>query len=84
MSYQSAGDGNYSRPIPLYLEGGSHRLRLTKGGGSVRPGDAAPSRLLAISITAAGADELTSLPAGDWRSLCERELDWLEAVRAKS
>jgi hypothetical protein len=81
VAYESGGDGNYAKPIEVELDAGEHTLELSKGGGTLRPGDATPSRLLAIVIEPAGDDRaLSSRPAGDWRSLCGPPLDWLEAV----
>jgi hypothetical protein len=82
LSYESGNDGNYGSPIEVSLEPGRHRLRLERGGGSLRPGDNMPGALRAVVFEPAGIDtEPRVVPAADWREACERVVDWVEVVR---
>jgi hypothetical protein len=80
VAYESGGDGNYARPLELQLDAGVHRLQLSKGGGTLHPGDNAPSQLLAIVLQPVVSDTPSSTAPAGWRALCERRLDWVEAV----
>jgi hypothetical protein len=83
VAYESGGDGNYSAPIRLELDAGAHTLKLVRGGGTLRPGDASPSRLDAIVVQPAEDKSVESEGLAAWRSLCQRPLDWVEAVSPK-
>jgi hypothetical protein len=84
VAYESGGEGNYARPLEVSLGAGSHVLQLSKGGGTLHPGDAAPSRLLAIVVQPVDQETVNAEAASRWKPLCERPLDWLEAVRPGS
>jgi hypothetical protein len=80
VAYETGGDGNYARPLEVRLDAGTHDLRLSKGGGTLHPGDSAPSQLFTIALQPLAGDTLDSTAASNWRSLCGRPLDWVEAV----
>jgi hypothetical protein len=84
VAYETGGEGSYARPLEVSLDAGSHSLELTKGGGTLHPGDAAPSRLLAIVVQPVDHENVTAAAADRWRPLCEEPLDWLEAVKPGS
>jgi hypothetical protein len=84
VAYETGGEGSYARPLEVSLDAGSHSLELTKGGGTLHPGDAAPSRLLAIVVQPVDQENVTAAAADRWRPLCEEPLDWLEAVKPGS
>jgi hypothetical protein len=83
LGHQSGGDRNYLQPLPVNLPAGRHELRLTRGGGSLAPGDASPTSLrrIAFELPIAPKSELTRIPPAQWKQLCARDLDWLEVVR---
>jgi hypothetical protein len=80
VAYDSGGEGNYAKPIEVQLDAGTHVLEMSKGGGTLKPGDAAPSRLLAIVVQPPDDESVSERPASDWRPLCNERVDWLEAV----
>jgi hypothetical protein len=87
VSGETGGDGNYALPLEADLTAGKHKLEVTRGGGSPAPGDATPSRLVAIVLEPeSGAEPPTveTMPPSGWRELCERNLDWIETVRPSS
>jgi hypothetical protein len=70
-------------PLPVRLSAGTHHVTITRGGASLAPGDGGSAFLHAIFFTPAGPgsrEALLALPAAQWRSLCGRRLDWVEAV----
>jgi hypothetical protein len=72
-------------PFRVALAAGPHRLSITRGGFSLAPGNGGWAILGGIFLTPdglAGRDALESVPAADWRSLCGRAYDWIEAVRS--
>jgi hypothetical protein len=67
----------------LELPAGRHVIALVRPGGSVVPGDGGPDMLGPVALA---PEETDSRPAetmapSDYRSLCGRSLDWVEAVR---
>lgn len=79
---ETGGDGNVVRFGITELTPGAHVVRLTRGGGGLAPGDAAPTSIGMIAL-APVADEaflVRTVPIGDWRALCGQSLDWVETV----
>ena len=66
----------------LRLSAGSHQVTLRYGGSQLAPGSGAgPFALGPLALSPAQAGEsLISVSPADARSLCRRELDWIEAV----
>ena len=82
VANDSGGDGNVLRFDAVPLAAGTHVLRIRRGGGGLAPGDAAFTNIRAIALEPV-ADEghpVDTLPLGGWRSLCGRQLDWVETV----
>jgi hypothetical protein len=81
-AYQTGNAGNYARPFDVRLTAGRHVLTIERPGGGLKPGDGSPSRLLAVVFEPLGArpETVHALPASDWRQLCGRPVDWIEAV----
>jgi len=81
-AYQSGNAGNYARPFDVRLSAGRHVLTLERGGGGLAPGDGGPSRLSAIVLEPyrAGPPTVLEVSSDDWRRLCGRRVDWIEAV----
>jgi hypothetical protein len=80
VAYDSGGDGNYAKPIRIHVSAGRHELELAKGGGTLRPGDAAASSLLAIVVQPVERLGVRSLETTQWRKVCRKPLDWAEVV----
>ena len=78
----SGGEGNVLEYDADALSAGPHVLRLERGGGSLRPGDAAFTNVRAIALepVAAEAHPIRTIPIGHWRALCGQQLDWVETV----
>ena len=83
VSQQSGNDGNYARPLRARLGRGPHTLMLERRGGSLRPGDAAPTVLRAVVFEPASADPppIRKLDPGASRRLCGRPFDWVEIAK---
>ena len=65
-----------ARPVPA----GPHLLRVTRGGGRPAPGDGADELIGPVALALRGPERLESVIPVRWRSLCGRELDWVELV----
>jgi hypothetical protein len=78
----SGGSGNVLQFDAVALEAGTHVLRIERGGGGLAPGDAAFSNIRAIALEPVANESrpVVSVPIGDWRALCGRQLDWIETV----
>ncbi len=82
VAYESGGNGNYATPLALELTAGTHRFTVSRGGGTLRPGDNAPSRLVRIVLQPRGEAQTVDVDPASWRSICSRDdVDWVEAVR---
>jgi hypothetical protein len=84
VSYESGNEGNYALPLDADLTAGRRRITLERGGGSPAPGDHTPSRLVAIVLEPERATHtaaVETMPTAEWRRLCGRPVDWIEAVR---
>jgi len=78
----SGGEGNVLWFDAVALTPGTHVVRLTRGGGGLAPGDAAPTSIGTIALEPLADDALPvrTLPIAQWRALCREQLDWVEAV----
>jgi hypothetical protein len=85
VSQQTGNDGNYARPLRARLGRGSHTLTLERRGGSLRPGDAAPTVLRAVVFepTSAGPPTVRELDPDASRRLCGRPVDWVEIAKPR-
>jgi hypothetical protein len=83
VAYESGNDGNYASPLDVTLEPGTHELTVRRGGGSLRPGERAPARLVAIVFEPefAARPAISSADPRRWRSLCGLTVDWVAVVR---
>lgn len=77
---QSGGDGNMIQVGSLMLGPGRHSFVLLRGGGDLRPDDAGSTVIdgLVFEPVAAEDEQIRSVAARAWRSLCGRSLDWIE------
>lgn len=84
VGQQTGGSPNFLLPLQANLSSGAHVLRLVRPGGSLAPGDAAPSSLDAVVISVTGSglrSKLSKMPVARYRDLCRsRGIDWVEAV----
>ena len=82
VTSDSGGDGNVLQFDTVALSVGPHVVRFARGGGNLGPGDAALTNIRAIALepVADEAHAVRSVPIGDWRTLCGRQLDWVETV----
>jgi hypothetical protein len=74
-------------PLALRLAGGPHTLSITRPGAGLSPGGGGWSDLRAIFLTPAGAGAHATLreaSLADWRALCGKPLQWVEAVPVSS
>jgi hypothetical protein len=75
--------GQFSRAGTVKIESGRHTVHVFRGGGSLAPGDGAPSVVgpAIFERTGAGRSELRWIDPDDARELCGTELDWVELAR---
>jgi hypothetical protein len=60
---------------------GSHRVRIDRGGGSPQPGNGGFNRIIGpLYFQAAGEVRVQTIDASQWRTLCGRRLDWIQAL----
>lgn len=78
---ETGGSGNALRFAEVELDAGRHTIRLERGGGTLRPGDADATFISGIALEPVGADDgpLRTVPLERWRTLCGGSYDWLEA-----
>jgi hypothetical protein len=72
-------------PIPIHLTAGVHHLWVTRGAGTLAPGDGGAAVLNAVSLTPAStpaAGVLRSSPISGWRQLCGANYQWVELTGA--
>jgi hypothetical protein len=65
------------------LEGGRHTVSVELGGGDLEPGNGGFNRLLGPVYLVPAADDVPpvrTIPASQWRLLCGRHLDWVQAL----
>jgi hypothetical protein len=79
-----ATDPDTMAPLRVRLAAGSHHLTIARGAANpLAPGSGGSSILDSIFLTPVGSGAQATLhvtPAAQWRSLCERRLEWVEAV----
>lgn len=82
VGYQSGGSGQYLTPLAADLEPGAHLLELTRGGGSLAPGDGNITGLHSLVLEPPGgsASTVRNVAASRWRSICRETVDWVELV----
>jgi len=73
--------GQWLGDVPLRLSAGEHRVEVRVPGGSPKPGDGAAVTIGPVAFVADQPSRLETVPISRWRSLCGRELDWIELVR---
>jgi hypothetical protein len=74
----------WSLVATVALARGRHSVRVSRGGGNLRPGNGGPQFLGPLVLRAAGeGSALRSVEASSWRRLCRRELAWVEQVAAR-
>ena len=76
--------GQWLGDVPLRLTAGVHRVEVRVPGGSPKPGDGAAVTIGPLALVADRPRRLQTVALPDWRSLCGRELDWVELVRRTS
>jgi len=83
MSRQLDGRGQYERLGTATLAPGMHVVTLSRGGRTLAPGGGG-GRVGPLVLTPASEapPAVRTLPPGAWRTLCGRELDWIELVRS--
>lgn len=76
----SGDEGNSFIVGTITLTRGRHLVRLVRGGGSLAPDDAAGANVFGLFLLGPGGEEwqMGEVSAGEWRSLCRRQLDWIE------
>ncbi len=74
-----------SQPIvALNLKRGRHQVTVVRTGGTLAAGNGGMNRVLGpVALTAPdpGALPVREVPASQWRSLCSRSVDWIDAIR---
>lgn len=73
--------GQWLGDVPLRLDAGPHSVEIRVPGGSPRPGDGAVVTIGPLAFVADRPARLETVPVARWRSLCGRQLDWIEVVR---
>ena len=66
------------------IDGADTRIRIDVGGGNLEPGNGGYNRIIGpvflTPVDDPGAVEVRTVPASRWRSLCGRNLDWVQAL----
>jgi len=73
--------GQWLGDVELRLAAGVHRIEVRVPGGSPKPGDGAAVTIGPLAFVADQPRRLQIVALSDWRSLCGRQLDWVELVR---
>jgi hypothetical protein len=82
---QLGGDSlvpNTSAPLAIRLRAGAHRLTITRGTLTLRPGDGGSAVLQDVFLTpqATSDQPVVSVPVERWHSLCGRAFEWVELI----
>lgn len=72
--------GQWLGDVALRLQAGAHRVEVRVPGGALEPGDGAAVTIGPVVFVADEPRRLETVPLARWRSLCGRELDWIELV----
>jgi hypothetical protein len=75
--------GQWLGDVRLRLAAGLHRVEVRVPGGSPKPGDGAAVTIGPVAFVVDQPPRLETVPVSRWRSLCGRELDWIELVRRR-
>jgi hypothetical protein len=77
---QEGGEGNVMPYGSRRLAAGLHTIVIARGGGSLRPGDAAATFVQAVVLEPSSATTGTPrrIPLAAWPRLCHMTLDWVE------
>jgi hypothetical protein len=67
----------------ITLSPGRHTMTLSRPAGSLFPGDGGRNRLIGPVVLDPTTDTraVRTLPSSQWRRLCGKRLDWVEAIR---
>jgi hypothetical protein len=79
----NALNANSAAPLRLKLRAGVHTIGFARTGPSLAPGAGGTAYLSAAFLTRTGAgarERLVNVPPADWRSLCARRPQWVEAT----
>jgi hypothetical protein len=79
----SAFSASTAPPVRVHLTAGDHTIGFARTGPSLAPGAGGPAYLAAAFLTHPGAGaraQLAAVPLSDWRSLCTRRPQWVEAT----
>lgn len=82
MRHQLNNSGQYVGFGTVALEPGSHRIEFRFSGADLNPGSGGRGGAIgpvALSRGEAADSRLVRVPASDFRTLCGREWDWIEA-----
>ena len=86
VEYELGNPGQYLPAGEIGLDAGQTELRITQGGGDLRPGNGgarAGLRQFGPVVFSPPENEqprILTRPPRDWRSLCGRRLDWIEVL----
>lgn len=73
--------GQWLGDVPLRLDAGVHGIEIRVPGGAPKPGDGAAVTIGPLAFVADEPERLQTVPIARWRTLCGRQLDWIELVR---
>ena len=79
----SAFSASTAAPVRIHLTAGNHTIEFARTGPNLAPGAGGPAYLAAAFLTHPGAGaraRLAAVPTSDWRSLCTRRPQWVEAT----
>ena len=82
VRHQLNNSGQYVRFGSVALAPGNHRIEFRFAGADLHPGSAGrggPIGPIVLSRGEAADSRLVRVPASDFRALCGREWDWIEA-----
>ena len=75
--------GQWHHAATVELERGEHKVRLQRPGGNLKPGDGFRGAVGPVAFRATSPERLLRVPRSDARSLCGRQLDWVEVLDAR-